>query len=107
MTKKLCHQKITPESSQVLVKPFCLFFCYFEMANSSSVDSISLDIKDNRTGEIYIVPIFRNTIRAVDLKQIVAASSSRTSTNLHAEGLRVVDEGFRNTAPVFSKISHL
>lgn len=80
------------------------------MAAPSSVDAsppLSLDIKDNRTGKIYVVSIYHNAIRAVDLKQIVAGSDSSISTDLHAEGLRVVDEGFRNTAPLFSKISHL
>ena len=72
-----------------------------------SKPSFSLDIQDNRTGRRYSLPVVRNTIQAVDFKQIVAHPESSNSTDLHAEGLRVVDEGFRNTAPIYSQISHL
>ena len=79
------------------------------MAGPSSVQSFpqSLDVKDNRTGKTFVVPIFRNAVRAVDFKQVVADSESCDPNDVPAEGLRIVDEGFRNTAPVFSKISHL
>ena len=80
------------------------------MAKSSfglSKASTSLDVQDSRTGGRYLLPIGRNAIQAVDLKQIVAPSDSSMSSDLHAEGLQVIDEGFRNTAPVRTRISHL
>ncbi len=69
--------------------------------------STSLNVQDSRNGRSYLLPIDRNAVRAVDLKQIVAPSDSSMSSDLHAEGLRVIDEGFCNTAPVRTRISHL
>ena len=63
-----------------------------------------LDIHDHRTGRRYSLPIVRNTIQAVDFKQVVAHTHS---SGLTEEGLLVVDEGFRNTAPIYSPISRL
>ena len=67
----------------------------------------TLSVTDNRTGRQYEIPIARNTIQAIDLKNIVSPDSQKDSADLNSHGLRVLDEGYRNTAPVQTSISHM
>lgn len=57
----------------------------------------SLTIVDNRTGSEYELPLWRNTIRAMDLRQI--------KVNEEDFGLMTYDPGFKNTASTKSTIT--
>lgn len=70
------------------------------MASRSS----SLTVKDNRTGRSYEVPVSDNAVEATAFKGITNAIESSES---RSEGLLIIDEGFRNTAPVKTSVSHL
>ncbi len=63
------------------------------------VDKDTLTIIDNRTNQSYSVPIYRNTIRAMDLRQI--------KTGPEDFGLMTYDPAFMNTASCQSAITYL
>jgi citrate synthase len=63
------------------------------------VDKETLTIIDNRTNQSYSVPIYRNTIRAMDLRQI--------KTGPEDFGLMTYDPAFMNTASCQSAITYL
>ena len=54
------------------------------------MDNETLTITDNRTNQTYTVPIYRGTIRAMDLRQI--------KTGPDDFGLMTYDPAFMNTA---------
>eukprot|EP00899_Mesostigma_viride_P020720 jgi/Mesvir1/2864/Mv13948-RA.2 len=60
----------------------------------------TLTVRDNRTGKTYEIPINEGgTIKAMDLKQIVAGGDG--------VGLRTYDPGYMNTSAVRSSISYI
>ena len=59
----------------------------------------SLEIKDNRTGKSYSVPVTDETIRAADLKQI--------KVNADDFGMMAYDPAFMNTASCRSSITYI
>ena len=63
------------------------------------MDDQTLTITDNRTRQTYTIPIYRGTIRAMDLRQI------KTSPNDF--GLMTYDPAFMNTASCLSAITYL
>jgi len=63
------------------------------------MDKETLTITDNRTQQTYTVPIYRNTIRAVDLRQI--------KTSPQDFGLMTYDPAFMNTASCQSAVTYL
>ena len=63
------------------------------------MDNETLTITDNRTNHSYTVPIFRGTIRAMDLRQI--------KTSEDDFGLMTYDPAFMNTASCQSAITYL
>src|ERR1017187_6066 len=62
-------------------------------------DSETLTITDNRTQRSYTIPIYRGTVRAMDLRQI--------KTNPDDFGLMTYDPAFMNTASCQSAITYL
>ncbi|HKA01263.1 MAG TPA: citrate synthase [Candidatus Solibacter sp.] len=63
------------------------------------MDNESLTIIDNRTKQSYTIPIYRGTIRAMDLRQIKAGPEDF--------GLMTYDPAFMNTASCQSAITYL
>jgi citrate synthase len=63
------------------------------------VDNETLTITDNRTQKSYTVPIYRGTVRAMDLRQI--------KTGPDDFGLMTYDPAFMNTASCQSAITYL
>lgn len=63
------------------------------------MDEQTLTITDNRTKQTYTIPIYRGTIRAMDLRQIKAGSDDF--------GLMTYDPAFMNTAACQSAITYL
>src|ERR1043166_5522448 len=63
------------------------------------MDNETLTITDNRTNESYTIPIYRGTIRAMDLRQI--------KTDSDDFGLMTYDPAFMNTASCQSSITYL
>ena len=63
------------------------------------MDDQTLTITDNRTKQTYTIPIYRGTIRAMDLRQIKAGSDDF--------GLMTYDPAFMNTAACQSAITYL
>ena len=63
------------------------------------MDNQTLTITDNRTNQSYTVPIFRGTIRAMDLRQI--------KTSPEDFGLMTYDPAFMNTASCQSAVTFL
>ncbi len=59
----------------------------------------TLDIRDNRTGKSYSVPIKDDSIRAADLKQI--------KVNVDDFGMMAYDPAFMNTASCRSAVTYL
>ena len=59
----------------------------------------SLTVTDNRTNQVYTLPIEKGTIRAMDLRQI--------KTNAEDFGLMTYDPAFMNTASCQSKITFI
>ena len=62
-------------------------------------DNETLTITDNRTQRTYTVPIYRGTVRAMDLRQIKTAPDDF--------GLMTYDPAFMNTASCQSAITYL
>jgi len=63
------------------------------------MDNQTLTITDNRTNQTYTLPIYRGTIRAMDLRQI--------KTEPEDFGLMTYDPAFMNTASCQSAITYL
>ena len=63
------------------------------------MDNETLTITDNRTKQTYTIPIYRGTIRAMDLRQIKTAPDDF--------GLMTYDPAFMNTASCQSAITYL
>src|ERR1043165_722412 len=63
------------------------------------MDKETLTIIDNRTTQNYTIPIYRGTIRAMDLRQIKTGPSDF--------GLMTYDPAFMNTASCQSAITYL
>jgi hypothetical protein len=67
----------------------------------------TLTVTDNRTGWTYSIPIIRNTIPALSLKQIVVSKKGGSIESQYEHGLRVLDPGYRNTAIKLSNITYM
>lgn len=65
----------------------------------------TLFVQDSRTGVKYEIPIRRNVIQALDLRQIRAPTAGASPADQVSRGLRVYDPGLQNTAVVESAIS--
>ncbi|KAI0038543.1 peroxysomal citrate synthase [Auriscalpium vulgare] len=77
-------------------------------ADSSSSQSDSLTVRDNRTGKTYTVPIKDNVVSATAFKAIVAPRKPQDrEENDPEKGLRVSDKGFLNTAVIHSQITYI
>src|SRR5215471_16252152 len=63
------------------------------------MDNETLTITDNRTKQTYTIPIYRGTVRAMDLRQIKTAPEDF--------GLMTYDPAFMNTASCQSAITYL
>src|ERR1051325_11688867 len=63
------------------------------------MDNETLTITDNRTNETYTIPIYRGTVRAMDLRQI--------RTGPDDFGLMTYDPAFTNTASTKSAITYI
>jgi citrate synthase len=63
------------------------------------MDNETLTITDNRTNSTYTIPIYRGTVRAMDLRQI--------KTGPDDFGLMTYDPAFMNTASCTSSITYL
>jgi len=70
-----------------------------ESGRKRPVDNETLTITDNRTQKSYTVPIYRGTVRAMDLRQI--------KTGPDDFGLMTYDPAFMNTASCQSAITYL
>ncbi|KAK2074060.1 hypothetical protein P8C59_008297 [Phyllachora maydis] len=68
----------------------------------------SLTVVDNRTNKVYEIPIQHNSVLATDFKKIKAAAApGEREENETAQGLRVFDPGYMNTAVVQSRITYI
>jgi citrate synthase len=70
----------------------------------------SLTVVDNRTGKTYELPIKHNSILATDIKKIAAKpadSAGDRPEDETAQGLRVYDPAYMNTAVIESKITYI
>ena len=66
----------------------------------------TLQITDNRTGNEYILSINRNSINAMDFKQMKAPRDVDSPCDQTEHGIRVYDPGFGNTAVSESSITY-
>lgn len=70
-----------------------------------------LEVLDSRTGKSYNIPINDGYIRAADIGKIQVPErgiSNETKTEFEfAQGLRVLDAGYQNTACVESSITFM
>ncbi|KAK2602138.1 hypothetical protein N8I77_008696 [Diaporthe amygdali] len=66
-----------------------------------------LDIVDSRTGKKYTVPINNNSVAATDFSVIIASNDPGSPTPSGDTGLRIFDQGFKNTACVKSSITYV
>ena len=64
-----------------------------------------LDITDSRTNRKYKIPIHRNAVEAIKFKEIRAPRDYRHPADMSERGLRLLDEGFQNTAVLASQIT--
>ena len=74
-------------------------------AESCTMSSGTLFVKDSRTNVQYEVPIKRNAILATDIKKIKGSPVNSDRADQVAGGLRVHDPGLQNTTVVESAIS--
>jgi citrate synthase len=95
--------------------------------NNPFEDNNSLTVRDNRTGKTFVIPYVRrttvpldrlpfvlfhsiadNSITATAFKTISAPrSGGEREENQTHKGLRVVDQGFLNTAVIRSRITYI
>src|SRR5450631_1945605 len=73
--------------------------CRPSFQEDCTMDPETLTITDNRTQKTYTVPIYRGTVRAMDLRQI--------KTGPDDFGLMTYDPAFMNTASCQSAITYL
>lgn len=66
----------------------------------------TLQITDNRTGNQYTLSIDRNSINAMDFKQMKAPRDVDNPCDQTEYGIRVYDPGFGNTAVSESSITY-
>ena len=64
-----------------------------------------LDITDSRTNRKYKIPINRNAVEAIKFKEIRAPRDYFHPADMSERGLRLLDEGFQNTAVLASQIT--
>jgi citrate synthase len=69
------------------------------VAKDRGMDNETLTITDNRTNQSYTIPIYRGTVRAMDLRQIKAGPDDF--------GLMTYDPAFMNTASCTSAVTFL
>lgn len=69
--------------------------------------SQALQIRDQRTGNSYSIPIRHNSISAVDIAAIKAPANEDCPADQDQNGLRVFDAGFQNTAVGESNITYV
>ncbi|KAM0806517.1 putative Citrate synthase [Seiridium cardinale] len=62
---------------------------------------------DGRTGLYYAIPISKNAISAVEFKRIKSPTDPKYPAFQNAQGIRVFDPGFTNTAVGESKITYV
>ncbi|KIH91039.1 citrate synthase [Sporothrix brasiliensis 5110] len=68
----------------------------------------SLTVVDNRTNQVYEIPIKNNTVLATDIKKVRApAQPGDREEDETPQGLRVLDPGYMNTAVVQSRITFI
>lgn len=66
-----------------------------------------LHITDSRTNQQYKIPVYRNAIEAVRFKEIKAPKDYHHPADKVEGGLRVLDQGFQNTAVMKSQITYV
>ena len=66
----------------------------------------TLQVMDNRTGNEYTLSIHRNSINAMDFKQMKAPRDVTTPCDQTEYGIRVYDPGYGNTAVSESSITY-
>ncbi|KAI1170164.1 citrate synthase [Nemania sp. FL0916] len=70
-----------------------------------------LEVVDSRTGKSYKIPIDDGYVRAADIAKITAPERSPVKENGNgpeiSRGLRVIDQGYQNTACVESSITYI
>ncbi len=72
------------------------------------MSSEKLQILDCRTGKSYEIPIEHNAVEASDFSKIrVEDAAEKPLPDQLSDGLRIVDEGFHNTAVSKSRITFL
>lgn len=74
-------------------------------STSLGTSSGYLDVVDSRTGRKYVIPIEHNSVQAVDFRRITAAGLGADYVDQFESGLKVLDQGFMNTACVKSSIT--
>ncbi|KAI3328491.1 citrate synthase-like protein [Ustulina deusta] len=67
----------------------------------------SLTVVDNRTNKSYEIPIKNNSVLATDFKKIKDGQANDRKEDETAQGLRVYDPAYMNTAVVQSKITYI
>ncbi|GAP87485.1 putative peroxysomal citrate synthase [Rosellinia necatrix] len=67
----------------------------------------SLTVVDNRTNQVYEIPIKNNSVLATDFKKIKAAAGNDRQEDETEQGLRLYDPAYMNTAVVQSKITYI
>jgi citrate synthase len=78
------------------------------MTRTTTTPRQSLTVVDNRTGKSYELPITNNAVRATDIKKIAApAQAHDRPEDETAQGLRVFDPAYMNTAVVQSRITYI
>ena len=64
-----------------------------------------LAITDSRTNRKYEIPIHRNAVEATSFKEIRAPKDDSHPADKSEWGLRVLDQGFQNTAVMTSRVT--
>ncbi|KAM0206831.1 hypothetical protein ACHAPA_005468 [Fusarium lateritium] len=67
----------------------------------------TLTVVDNRTNQVYEIPITHNSIPATEFKKIKAEGGNDRPEDETTQGLRVYDPAYMNTAVVQSKITYI
>ncbi|TIA07797.1 citrate synthase [Aureobasidium pullulans] len=67
----------------------------------------TLGITDERTGRRYTIEIKNNAVKALDFLQITSAGLGAEVADLYDNSLRILDEGFWNTACCETSIIHI
>jgi len=67
----------------------------------------SLTVVDNRTNQVYEIPIKNNSVLATDFKKIKAKQGGDRQEDETEQGLRLYDPAYMNTAVVQSKITYI